>query len=233
MPAINQQLFADSPTLHLRDVALFENDDIQTHLEKLARIVLDEMRQFVALLDANGNTLEINRAALQRAGIGLDDVQGKPFWEARWWLVSKETQAIQRDLVQQAREGEFVRCDIEIYKQAAGEQTITIDYSLSPIKDQDGRIVFLLAEARNITEEKQAETEIARQNRKLETLLDKVRRLDRLKTDFFANVSHELRTPLALILGPAQSILDAGTNLTEDQRRDLGVIHRNAATLLK
>jgi len=67
MPAINQQLFADSPTLHLRDVALFENDDIQTHLEKLARIVLDEMRQFVALLDANGNTLEINRAALQRS----------------------------------------------------------------------------------------------------------------------------------------------------------------------
>jgi len=36
-----------------------------------------------------------------------------------------------------------------------------------------------------------------------------------------------------LILGPAESILATGANLTELQQRDLGVIHRNAATLLK
>jgi signal transduction histidine kinase len=42
-----------------------------------------------------------------------------------------------------------------------------------------------------------------------------------------------LRTPLALILGLVQSILAQTTNLTELQRRDLGEIHRNAATTLK
>jgi signal transduction histidine kinase len=36
-----------------------------------------------------------------------------------------------------------------------------------------------------------------------------------------------------LILGPAESILATGGNLTELQRRDLAVIHRNATTLLK
>jgi PAS domain S-box-containing protein len=232
MPIIHHQLFADSPILRVRDVELFAADDVHTHREKLARIVLDEMYQFVGLHDVNGNTLEINRAALEGAGIQLDDVQGKPSWEARWWLVSKETQEYQRELVRRAGEGEFVRCDMEIYGQAAGEQTIIIDYSLSPIRDQNGKIVFLLAEGRNITEKKQAEAEIARKNAELEGLLDKIRRLDRIKSDFFANISHELRTPLALILGPAQSILGA-SNLTELQRRDLGVIHRNAATLLK
>jgi PAS domain S-box-containing protein len=233
MPSINRQLFADGPALGVRDVTLSATDDLQTHREKLARIVLDEMYQFVGLLDENGMTLEINRAALDGAGIRLDDIQGKPFWEARWWAVSKETQEYQRDIIRRAREGEYVRCDVEIYGQAAGEETIIIDFSLLPIKDQNGKVVFLLPEGHNITEKKRAEAEIARKNEELQRLLDKIRHLDDVKSDFFANVSHELRTPLALILGPAESILASGSNLTELQRRDLAVIHRNAATLVK
>jgi signal transduction histidine kinase len=84
-----------------------------------------------------------------------------------------------------------------------------------------------------VTEKKRAEAEIARKNEGLQQLLETIRKLDQVKSDFFANVSHELRTPLALILGPAESILATGDNLTELQRRDLAVIHRNAVTLLK
>src|SRR3989475_13287094 len=115
MPTINRQLFTDSAALRVRAVTLSATDDLQTHREKLARIVLDEMYQFVGLLDANGMMLEINRAALEGAAIRLDDIQGKPFWEARWWAVSKETQDCARHFVRRAREGEFVRCDVEGY----------------------------------------------------------------------------------------------------------------------
>jgi PAS domain S-box-containing protein len=152
MPSLNRQMFAESPILRVRDVQLSPDDTVPARREKLARIVLDEMcrkYQFVALLDVNGNTLEINSAALQGAGIPLDDVQGKPFWEARWWRVSRQTQEQQRDLVRRARQGEFVRCEIEIYGYAVGEQTVMIDYSLSPIPDENGNIVFLLAEGRD------------------------------------------------------------------------------------
>lgn len=233
MPVINRQLFTHSSTLCVRDVVLRATDDVQTHREKLARILLDELYEFVGLLDAQGMTLEINQAALNGAGIQFDDIQGKPFWEARWWAVSKETREQQKELVRRAGNGEFVRCDMEIYGQAAGEETILVDYSLLPIRDRDGRIVFLLPEGRNITDKKRAEAEVARKNEELQKLLDKVRELDNAKSEFFANVSHELRTPLTLILGPAESLLANSGNLTQLQRRDLEVVHRNASTLLK
>ena len=233
MTPLNAQLFAEDAVLNLRDVVLKQSDASQTFREKLARVILDEMYQFIGLLDVNGMTLEINRAALEGAGTHLDEIQGRPFWETRWWQVSSETKEKQRDLCRRAARGEFVRCDIEIYGRSAGEETIVIDFSLMPVRDRLGRIIFLLAEGRNITEKKAAEAELGRKNKELERLLVQVRQLDQLKSDLFANVSHELRTPLTLILGPAETMLATGTNLSEVQRRDLGVIRHNAATLLK
>ena len=233
MSAISNQLFEQGSTLQVREVTLSARDSLQSYREKLARIILDEMYQFVGLLDARGMTLEINRAALEGAGIKLRDIQDKPFWEARWWQVSKETQDKQRELCGRAAKGDFIRCDMEIYGKSSGEETIIIDFSLMPVRDHGGKIVFLLAEGRNITEKKAAEAEIARKNEELQKLLEQIRHLDQLKSDLFANVSHELRTPLALILGPAESVLASGTNLTDVQKRDLGVIRHNAATLLK
>jgi signal transduction histidine kinase len=135
-------------------------------------------------------------------------------------------------LVARAATGEFIRCDIEIYGRSSGEETIIIDFSLIPVRDQSGKIVFLLAEGRNITEKKAREAEIARKNEELQKLLEQIRQLDQLKSAQFANVSHQLRTLLALILGSADSLLSSG-NLTQAQRRDVSVIRHNAATLLK
>ena len=233
MSAISSQLFAQDSTLKVREVTLSDQDSLQSYREKLARILLEEMYQFVGLLDARGMTLEINRAALEGAGIKLSDIQHKPFWEARWFQSSKETREKQRELCSRAANGEFLRCDLEIYGKSSGEETIIVDFSIMPVRDHAGKVVFLVAEGRNITEKKVAEAEIARKNEELQKLIEQIRHLDQLKSDLFANVSHELRTPLALILGPAESVLASGKNLTDVQRRDIAVIRHNAATLLK
>ncbi|AKJ04546.1 PAS domain S-box-containing protein [Archangium gephyra] len=52
-------------------------------------------------------------------------------------------------------------------------------------------------------------------------------------SQFFSDVSHELRTHLALILGPAETLLAHGHNLTGVQRKDLDVMRRNAMLLLR
>ncbi|NOK34798.1 response regulator [Corallococcus exercitus] len=56
--------------------------------------------------------------------------------------------------------------------------------------------------------------------------------LDRAKTAFFHNISHEFRTPLTLMLGPLEDVL-AQVPVTEEARKDLELVHRNAGRLLR
>jgi PAS domain S-box-containing protein len=220
--------------IRVGEVVLLPSDDAQARRQKLARIVLDGMYQFVGLLDAQGHILEINHTALEGAGLKIEDIRGLPFWEARWWSVSRETREAQRQHVERAARGEFVRCDMEIFGSAFGHETIIIDYSLLPVRDAQGRVVFLLAEGRNITAKTRAQAELARKNEELAGLLQRVRELDRLKTDFFANLSHDLRTPLTLIIGTVENLLEQirGGN-TDDLERSIEIVRRNAMDQLR
>jgi putative nucleotidyltransferase with HDIG domain len=63
---------------------------------------------------------------------------------------------------------------------------------------------------------------------------EKLKTLDELKTQFFANVNHELRTPLTLMLAPLKSLLDdPKKKLTATVRDILATMQRNGYKLLK
>jgi PAS domain S-box-containing protein len=115
----------------------------ERHREEIARITLDSMVQFVGLLDAEGTVLEINHVALNVVGISLADVEGRPFWTTFWWQVSPEINAELREMIRRAAAGEFIRWDTEIYGRAGGKETIVIDASLMPVKDEHGTVVFI------------------------------------------------------------------------------------------
>lgn len=201
--------------------------------QKLARIILDSMYQFLGLLDVEGNVIEINQAALDGAGLKLDEVVGKPFWEARWWASSEESRCRVRAMVAEAAMGRFVRCDIEVYGESSGSRTIVVDFSLTPIFDDAGQVAFLLPEGRNISEKIAIEAELTRRNNEVRGALDKLLEIDGYKTKFFANVSHELRTPLTLILGPVNQLLQSSSGISAREHFRLTTIKRNAQALLQ
>ncbi|MEZ4925722.1 MAG: ATP-binding protein [Saprospiraceae bacterium] len=61
---------------------------------------------------------------------------------------------------------------------------------------------------------------------------EELRKLDKLKSRFFANVSHELRTPLTLLLGPLENFIKKGAWKTKDMML-LQMMQRNGKLLLK
>ena len=139
---------------------LSASDTRARYREKLARIMLDSMVQFTALLDADGAVLDINQAALDTGGLKLADVEGQPFWTTFWWQVSDESSATLREQIRRAGQGELVRWDTPICGCAGDTETIVIDASLTPVKDDHGKIAFIAFEGRDITEKKAHEREI-------------------------------------------------------------------------
>jgi PAS domain S-box-containing protein len=83
--------------------------------------------------------------------------------------------------------------------------------------------LYLQLEAQ-LTELQQAEAALQRAKEVAEVA-------NRTKSEFLANVSHELRTPLNGILGYTQ-ILKQSTDLTEQQRHSISIIHQCGGHLL-
>lgn len=164
-------------SIQVHGTTVSPTDSKESYRNKIARITLDSIGQFVGLLDADGNVLEINKPALDAVGLRLSDVEGKPFWTTFWWQVSDEINQGLRDAVGRAARGEFVRWDTAIYGRAGGKETILIEASLRPILDDNGKVVFIAAEGRDITEKKAYEREIARQREELAQLDGAIRPL--------------------------------------------------------
>jgi signal transduction histidine kinase len=61
---------------------------------------------------------------------------------------------------------------------------------------------------------------------------EKLRELDRQKTQFFSDASHELRTPLTLVLGPLEELRRHAASLDPQARKLVTVAHSNSAKLL-
>ncbi len=110
--------------------------------------------------------------------------------------------------------------DVEVEGEKKDGTAIYLSLSVSPITDGDGKIVGFLRVAKDVTEKKRYE--------------QRLKELDKLKSDFVSNVSHELRTPLTAIKGSVDNMLDGLTgDLNEKQSRYLMRIKSNADRLAR
>jgi len=75
-------------------------------------------------------------------------------------------------------------------------------------------------------------TPIVESNKKVQQANDRVKKADRLKTEFLMNVGHEIRTPLNAVVGISDLLMDTD-DLSGDHKGDIELIKNSGVSLLK
>jgi PAS domain S-box-containing protein len=157
--------------------------------ERKFRAIFDGTFQFVGLLDTGGILLEANSTALNAIGVTSDRVVGQLFWETPWWTHSPALQLQLQQGITQAATGQLVRFEARHFLADGGY--VTVDFSLSPIFDETGKVVMLIPEGRDISDRKAAEHLIIEQAMLLNITTDAIMVRDLANRIRFWNSSAE------------------------------------------
>lgn len=154
------------------------------------RRVLDSLFAFVGVVSPEGVLLEANRAPLEAAGIRLEQVRGRPFWDADWFSHDPDLQAWLREAVVEVAAGGQVRRDIVV--RMAGDTRMTIDFMLAPMRGPDGRIEFLIPSAIDVSDRVAGERALRASEARMQRALEE-------KTALLNEVHHRVKNNLQII----------------------------------
>jgi len=165
---------AGAVVMHVDVTKRRQAEDAAQRSQKRLRGLIDGLGPsiFVGLLTPQGILIEANLSALEAGGAKPEDVLGMPFEETIWWAYSKDVQQQLREAIERASQGVGSRYDVRV--RAAEDHFIDIDFSLEPLRDEAGNVVFLVPSASVITQRKQMEDGLRESNAKFSLLANNI-----------------------------------------------------------
>jgi len=113
---------------------------------------------FAGLLDPDGVLRYANQAALQAIGSAPEQVLGQRFDATPWWQACEVSRQRLQQALAGAVRGEASRFDVRVA--TSGGATLSMDFSLLPLYDPAGRVVWLIPSARDVSEREQAQHQL-------------------------------------------------------------------------
>ncbi|MBN2584533.1 MAG: PAS domain-containing protein [Planctomycetes bacterium] len=163
--------------------------------------VLSSMTEGVLAIDGRGHIISVNQAAAAILAIDVAEVPGRGLAEVIRNPELQDFVALVRERRQETEQELGLLRD-------GGE--LRLQLHGSTIRDEAGRDLGVLVVLRDVT---------------------RLRRLERMRSDFVANVSHELKTPITSIQGFVETLDEGAVDDNEKARHFLSIIARQVERL--
>ncbi|BBO78093.1 hypothetical protein DSCW_55100 [Desulfosarcina widdelii] len=161
--------------------------------EALFEAVFNQTYQFIGVLSPDGSIRSINQTALDFIGASGERFVGQKFWETPFWQDDEAVRNKLENAVAAACQGQFKR--MEVINIGADNQRRCVDFSLKPVMDDSGKATMLIAEGRDITDQKA-----------MEARLQQAQKMDAVGT-LAGGIAHDFNNNLQAISGYTQLLL--------------------------
>jgi PAS domain S-box-containing protein len=114
------------------------------------RAVFDTVLEVLVLMEPDGTVVELNRKNAPWRARNAREAVGTKIWDAPTLKNYPQHIPLMKKAVEQAAAGELFNEEVRLERD--GSPTAFLDVSVQPVRDAEGKVIYLLFEGRDITE---------------------------------------------------------------------------------